>query len=91
MHRSRAPSIALDRFFVAQFSADCITNMPGFNLRQAQRHSGSPALSRRRLFLAIACQLFLVTSTVCGFFVVHETEYAREFIEAEIASLSRSP
>jgi hypothetical protein len=39
----------------------------------------------------IACQLFLVTSTVSGFFVVHETEYAHEFIEAEIASLSRSP
>src|SRR5712692_8162896 len=36
MHRSRAPSIAPGRFFVAQPWADCITNMPGFNLRQAQ-------------------------------------------------------
>jgi hypothetical protein len=36
MHRSRAPSIAPGTFFVAQPSADCITNMPGFNLRQAQ-------------------------------------------------------
>jgi hypothetical protein len=36
MHRSRAPSIAPGTFFVAQSWADCITNMPGFNLRQAQ-------------------------------------------------------
>jgi hypothetical protein len=35
-HRSRAPSIAPGTFFVAQSWADCITNMPGFNLRQAQ-------------------------------------------------------
>jgi hypothetical protein len=34
-HRSRAPSIAPGTFFVAQPWADCITNMPGFNLRQA--------------------------------------------------------
>src|SRR3984893_6784889 len=36
MRRSRAPSIAPGTFFVAQPWADCITNMPGFNLRQAQ-------------------------------------------------------
>jgi len=36
MHRSRAPSIAPGTFFVAQSWADCITNMAGFNLRQAQ-------------------------------------------------------
>jgi HAD domain in Swiss Army Knife RNA repair proteins len=36
MHRSRAPSIAPGTFFVAQPWADCITNMPGFSLRQAQ-------------------------------------------------------
>jgi transposase InsO family protein len=35
MHRSRAPSIAPDTFFVAQSWADSITDMPGFNLRQA--------------------------------------------------------
>src|ERR1700674_4734541 len=35
--RSRAPSIAPGAFFVAQSWADCITNMAGFNLRQAQR------------------------------------------------------
>jgi hypothetical protein len=35
MHRSRAPSIAPGTFFVAQPWADCITNMPEFNLRQA--------------------------------------------------------
>src|SRR5882757_7096314 len=37
MHRSRARSIAPGTFFVAQSWADCVTNMPGFNLRQAQR------------------------------------------------------
>ena len=36
MRRSRAPSIAPGKFFVAQSWADCITNMAGFNLRQAQ-------------------------------------------------------
>src|SRR6266478_3794035 len=36
MHRSRAPSIAPGTFFVAQSWAGCITNMPEFNLRQAQ-------------------------------------------------------
>jgi hypothetical protein len=36
MHRSRAPSIAPGTFFVAQPWADCITNMPGLNLRQAR-------------------------------------------------------
>jgi hypothetical protein len=36
MHRSRAPSIALGTFFVAQFSAGYITNMSGFDLRQTQ-------------------------------------------------------
>ncbi|MEH2563553.1 hypothetical protein V1289_003180 [Bradyrhizobium sp. AZCC 2289] len=39
MRRSRAPSIAPGTFFVAQPWADCITNMPGFNLRQAQGSS----------------------------------------------------
>jgi hypothetical protein len=39
MHRSRAPSIAPGAFFVAQPWADCITNMPGFNLRQAPAES----------------------------------------------------
>src|SRR6202035_92914 len=36
MRRSRAPSIAPGTFFVAQSWADCITNIAGFNLRQAQ-------------------------------------------------------
>src|SRR6202795_714402 len=36
MHRSRAPSIAPGTFVVAQPWADCITNMPGLNLRQSQ-------------------------------------------------------
>jgi hypothetical protein len=35
LENSRAPSTATDTFFVAQAWADCITNMPGFNLRQA--------------------------------------------------------
>src|SRR6202041_754463 len=37
MRRSRAPSIAPGTFFVAQSWADCITNMAGFDLRQAQQ------------------------------------------------------
>jgi hypothetical protein len=36
MRRSRAPSSGLDKFFAAQFSAGYITNMSGFDLRQAQ-------------------------------------------------------
>jgi hypothetical protein len=36
MHRSRSPSIAPGKFFVAHSWAGCITNIPGFNLRQAQ-------------------------------------------------------
>ncbi len=36
MHRSRAPSIAPETFFVVQFSADCTTNISASNLRQAQ-------------------------------------------------------
>jgi hypothetical protein len=36
MHLSRAPSIAPGTFFVAQSWVDSITNMAGFNLRQAQ-------------------------------------------------------
>jgi hypothetical protein len=43
MHRSRAPSIAPGTFFVAQPWADCITDMPGFNLRQA--HLDDPDIS----------------------------------------------
>ena len=41
MRRSRAPSIAPGTFFVAQSWADCITNMAGFNLRQAQPTGGA--------------------------------------------------
>jgi hypothetical protein len=37
MLRSRAPSNYPGTFFVAQFSAGYITNMPGFDLRQAQQ------------------------------------------------------
>ena len=36
MRRYRAPSTALGTFFVVQFSADCTTNMSGFDLRQGQ-------------------------------------------------------
>src|ERR1700737_2812229 len=47
MHRSRAPSIAPGTFFVAQSWADCITNMPGFDLRQARPRSIMGRLLRR--------------------------------------------
>ncbi len=43
MRRSRAPSNGLGRFFAAQFSAGCTTNMSGFDFRQAQpTRSSSP-------------------------------------------------
>jgi hypothetical protein len=47
MHRSRGPSIGPDTFFVAQSWADSITDMPGFNLRQAQ-HSAATSAFRGR-------------------------------------------
>src|ERR1700720_2422244 len=43
MRRSRAPSIASGTFFVAQSWVDCITNIAGFNLRQAQVPHASTA------------------------------------------------
>jgi hypothetical protein len=52
MRRSRAPSIAPGAFFVAQLWADCITNMAGFNLRQAHRLAGCHVLSDRRQRMA---------------------------------------
>jgi hypothetical protein len=47
MHRSRAPSIAPDTFFVAQSWAGYTTNMSGFDLRQAQAQedTGVPGAS----------------------------------------------
>jgi len=53
---------------------------------QAEMFESDPEMSRP--FGAPACQLFPATSTVPGFFVVHETKDAREFIEAEVASFS---
>src|SRR4030088_1636884 len=47
MHRSRAPSIAPGTFVVAQSWADCITNMPGFDLRQAQRETVDQITSQK--------------------------------------------
>jgi hypothetical protein len=56
MRRSRAPSIAPGTFFVAQSWLDCITNMAGFDLRQAQaylsRYTHRVAIANSRL---IAC------------------------------------
>jgi hypothetical protein len=54
MHRSRAPSIAPGTFFVAQPWADCITNMPGFNLRQAQPIVALKARCHSKLLTALA-------------------------------------
>src|SRR5258708_16306450 len=47
MRRSRAPSNGLGRFFAAQFSAGCTTNMSGFDFRQAQ-----PALTLKEAVAA---------------------------------------
>ena len=50
---SRAPSIAPGTFFVAQPWADCITNMPGFNLRQAQVRLPILGDCRKKRFCAL--------------------------------------
>jgi hypothetical protein len=47
MRRFRAPSSGLDKFFAAQFSAGYITNMSGFDLRQAQGSQGMTSVARR--------------------------------------------
>jgi hypothetical protein len=47
MHRSRAPSIAPGTFSVAQSWADSITDMPGFDLRQAHLLSGKAKQGKR--------------------------------------------
>src|SRR6202453_4774331 len=64
MPRSRAPSTASGTFFVAQPWADCITNMLGFNLRQAQAFgtmwaSDYPGISSmgRMMALALLCTM----------------------------------
>jgi hypothetical protein len=44
MRRFRAASSGLDKFFAAQFSVGYITNMSGFDLRQAQ---GEATISSR--------------------------------------------
>jgi len=49
MHGSRAPSIAPGTFFVAQSWADSITDMPGFNLRQAHTKLDRLGRSTREL------------------------------------------
>src|SRR6202043_2430076 len=53
MRRSRAPSNGLGRFFAAQFSAGCTTNMSGFDCRQAHRDARTLAQSRLSLLLAL--------------------------------------
>jgi hypothetical protein len=42
MGRSRVPSNGPGGFFVAQFSADCATNMSGLDFRQAQGVTAHP-------------------------------------------------
>src|SRR3979411_1373167 len=42
MRRFRAASSGLDKFFAAQFSVGYITNMSGFDLRQAQALEVAP-------------------------------------------------
>jgi hypothetical protein len=61
MHRSRAPLIAPGTFFVAQSWAGCITNMPGFNLRQAQAQEARMSVNDRADNLASAVRYALET------------------------------
>jgi hypothetical protein len=73
MHRSRAPSIAPGTFFVAQSWADCITNIAGFNLRQAQaiQHADLVLISTR----PDAFNLAAVTATI-----VLARQYAKPYV-----------
>jgi hypothetical protein len=73
MHRSRAPSIAPGTFFVARPWADCITNMPGFNLRQAQ------ALIYKRTGNLRAVQLCLATVSLRARFVTSTSKLMMRF------------
>src|SRR5512133_1249148 len=53
MHRSRAPLIAPGTFFVTQSWAGCITNMPGFNLRQPQPKRVAFSAMDRLIFVGL--------------------------------------
>jgi hypothetical protein len=46
MHRRRAPFRALDTFFAVRSWAGCITNMSGFDFRQAQAPVSRPSMHR---------------------------------------------
>jgi transposase InsO family protein len=48
MRRSRVPSNGPGRFFAAQFSAGCTTNMSGFDFRQAQVRTQAKRSSQTR-------------------------------------------
>src|ERR1700726_5094387 len=81
MRRSRALSIAPGTFFVAQSWVDCITNMPGFNLRQAQRAETTVDLSGSSMlpFPNVPCSptppQSPVTIASCGDLLLPSSQY----------------
>jgi hypothetical protein len=97
MHRSRAPSIAPDTFFVAQSWADSIIDMPGFNLRQAQ---GSFPVGDR-IHAATSLQVVVSISKLGSQFslqhfarrisreVRHEHKSTRNFVAAKLLPAER--
>src|SRR5882757_1578254 len=64
MHPSRAPSIAPGTFFVTQSWAGCITNMPGFNLRQAQLYETGDTI--KTVYFPISAAVSLVVTLAIG-------------------------
>jgi hypothetical protein len=89
MHPSRAPSIAPGTFFVAQSWAGCITNMPGFNLRQAQvRTAGKePGNHDLSALYAHACQNGLKSNPQ----ILAELQYLSEIHKNYVARYPKSP
>ena len=81
MHRSLAPGT----FFVAQSWADCITNMPGFNLRQAQvefgrfaqKHAGKRGRNRPETIYFLGLTLYCTRNRKGNFKVGMRTEKSR--------------
>src|ERR1700675_2423254 len=85
MRRSRAPSIAPGTFVVAPSWADCITNMHGFNLRQAQVQTLAPDRSDQPFGKAV-----LPRRGRCNWLVsdTHGTQSARDDSTVDSISIS---
>lgn len=66
MRRHHAPFKELNAFFVARFWVDCITNISGFDLGQAQPKAEAK-IARDSYFCPVACQNDFGTSKLSVF------------------------